>query len=108
MELSLAREVHRKIPQDRTHLKFENGSRRTRSRFHKSFVFFMKMTETLEETSYQMVRLDFRHFAAATTRVLPDFALLKHISRVFRELTHMRLLKAHGRSPSVAGAHVRV
>ena len=34
VEFSLAREVHRKLPQDLTHLKFENKSRTTRSRFH--------------------------------------------------------------------------
>ena len=34
-----------------------------------------------------MVRVVFRHFAAASTRVSPDFALLRHISRFFRVLT---------------------
>ena len=55
-----------------------------------------------------MVRLVFRHFAAASTRVSPDFALLRLFSRFFRVLTHTLLLKQHARERSVAGACVYV
>ena len=84
---SLAREVHWKLPQDLTDLKFKNRSRTTRSRFLKSFALPDNcstpaiLRETAEGTSNQMVRLVFRHFAAASTRGFHDFALLRHISR---------------------------
>ena len=62
-------------------MKFENRSRATRSRFHKSFAFLFKLRETSEGTSCEMVRFVFRHFATASTRVSPDFALLRLFSR---------------------------
>ena len=77
------------VTQDLTHLKFENRSRRTCSRFLQSFAFFPGLRETSEGTNYWMVPLVFRHFAAASVRVLPDFALLRHPSRFFpRVMTH--------------------
>ena len=43
--------------------------------------FFLELRETSEGTSYEMVPLVSRHFAAASIRGLPEFALLRHISR---------------------------
>ena len=40
-------------------------------------------------TSCEMFRLVFRHFAAASTRVSPDFAQFKHNFTFFRVLTQM-------------------
>ena len=52
------------------------------------------MRETSEGTSYKMVPLVFRHFAATSIRVLPDFAPLSLFVTVFRVLLTLLLFLA--------------
>ena len=110
VELSLARGVHRELPHDRAHVQFENRSRTTRSRFHKSVVF------PENEGNFGGNQILFGSIRPsppcrrrticpsiskrAFARDSPDFAFFKHFPGFFRALL---LLKPLSRSRSVAG-----
>ena len=78
--------------------------------------FFLRMRETSEGTSYQMVRLVFRHFAADErfarryrNETSPEIPLTLPFSGIFRGFFRVwLLLKPLSRSRSVAGVHVCV
>ena len=78
--------------------------------------FFLRMRETSEGTSYQMVRLVFRHLAADErfarryrNEPSPEFPLTLPFSGIFGGFFRaLLLLKPLSRSRSVAGVHVCV
>ena len=78
--------------------------------------FFLKIREISERTSYQMVRLVFRHFAADErfarrhrNETSPEILLTLPFSGIFRGFFRVwLLLKPLSRSRSVAGVHVCV
>ena len=66
--------------------------------------FCLRMREISEGTSYQMVRLVFRHFRHEPS---PEFSLTLPFSGIFRGFFRVwLLLKPLSRSRSVAGVHV--
>ena len=68
--------------------------------------FFLRMRETSEGTSYQMVRLVFRHFRNEPS---PEFPLTLPCSGIFGGFFRVwLLLKPLSRSRSAAGVHVCV
>ena len=119
VELSRAPEVHRKLPLDVSHFKFENGRHKHVPDSSNHSLFLVKLLgssfpeKNAEGTSREMVRFVFRpslskhnerfarQYRCGPPPVSPDAGLLRLRSPSFQVLTFLVLLKPLSRSRNV-------